>query len=110
MKKLFFFILLLCATNMFAQDFQSGDLFYYWDSWEEKTVRVAGHESYKSFTEVTIPPTIEYAGETYTVTKIGGYAFNDCQSLTTVNFPNTLTEIHGWAFLQLPILVIHYYS
>lgn len=98
MKKLFFFILLLCATNMFAQDFQSGDLFYYWDSWEEKTVRVAGHESYKSFTEVTIPSTIEYAGETYTVTKIGGNAFYDCQSLTAVNFPNTLTEIHDWAF------------
>lgn len=98
MKKLFFFILLLCATSMYAQTFQSGDLFYNVDSWEEKTVRVVGHESYKSLTEVTIPSTIEYAGETYTVTKIYGNAFNDCQSLTTVNFPNTLTEIHGWAF------------
>ena len=98
MKKLFFFILLFCATNMYAQDFQSGDLFYNVNSWEEKTVRVTGHESYKSFTEVTIPSTVEYAGETYTVTKIEGHAFHDCQSLTTVNFPNTLTEIHDWAF------------
>lgn len=98
MKKLFFFILLLCATSVYAQDFQSGDLFYYVESWEEKTVRVAGHESYKSFTEVTIPSTIEYAGETYTVTKIGNYAFNDCQSLTSITMPNTVTEIDYGAF------------
>ncbi len=100
MKKLFFFILLFCATNMFAEGFQVGDLHYDVESWEEKTVRVAGHESYKSLTEVTIPSTIEYAGETYTVTKIGGYAFADCQDLTSVKIPNSITSIGNDAFVR----------
>ena len=100
MKKLFFFILLFCATSIYAQRFQSGDLYFDVDPWEAYTASVAQDESYKSLTEVTIPSTVEYAGETYTVTKIGGYAFADCQDLTSVKIPNSITSIGNDAFVR----------
>ena len=100
MKKLYFFILLFCATNMYAQRFQSGDLYFDIDDWSALTVSVAQDESYKSLTEVTIPSTVEYEGQTYSVVRIGGSAFWECKSITKVTLPNTLKSIDGNAFFR----------
>ena len=98
MKKLFFFILLLCATNIFAQSFQSGDLWYYVSSTTNKTVYVTRHESYNTLTSVTILSSVEYNGTTYTVTEIGSSAFSYCSSLQSVTIPNSVTSIDDVAF------------
>ena len=43
-------------------------------------------------------------GKSYTVTKIGEWAFNKCNSLTEVTIPNTVDEIDHQAFYYCPNL------
>ena len=49
-------------------------------------------------TEVIIPSTIEINGTTYNVTSIKGYAFTECDNLTSITLPNSLTSIGEGAF------------
>ena len=48
--------------------------------------------------QVTIPAEVSYNGMTYTVTSIGGDAFNKCTGLTRVDLPNTISSIGRNAF------------
>lgn len=48
--------------------------------------------------EVVIPASVTYNGKTYSVTNTGNEAFNNCQSLKSVTFPNSLTGIGNSAF------------
>ena len=54
-------------------------------------------DSYETWTSVEIPEHVTYGGETYTVTSIGGAAFEYCD-LRTVKQPKTLTSIDDYAF------------
>ena len=47
--------------------------------------------------DVVIPETVDYNGETYTVTEINDETFLDCE-LTSLRIPNTVTSIGKWAF------------
>lgn len=47
--------------------------------------------------EVTIPETVEYRGQTYTVTAIADESFWDC-NVTSVTIPSTVTYIGNYAF------------
>jgi hypothetical protein len=47
---------------------------------------------------VVIPSTVTYGGKTYQVTGIRTYAFYDCDGLTGVTIPNTVTTIGDAAF------------
>ncbi len=47
---------------------------------------------------VVIPKTVTYNGNTYSVTGIGGAAFNGCSGLTSVTIPNSVTNIGNIAF------------
>ena len=49
---------------------------------------------------ITIPSTVIYNGQTYTVTSIGYYAFRECDSLINVIIPNTVTKIDNCAFIR----------
>ena len=100
MKKIYFLIVLLCASisSVMAQRIESGGLYFELESWNGMTAYVCQDESYKSMTEVTIPSTVEYNGQTYTVVRISNNAFYECEALATVTMPNTIKEIHGWAF------------
>ncbi len=52
----------------------------------------------QSITELVIPATVECNGTIYNVTSIGGGAFYNCSSLTSVNIPNSVTSIGEYAF------------
>ena len=47
---------------------------------------------------VTIPETVTYGSNTYSVTSIGGGAFRGCKGLTSVTIPNSVTSIGSYAF------------
>lgn len=47
---------------------------------------------------VTIPEKVTYSGTTYSVTSIGGSAFENCSGLTSVTIPNSVTSIGSEAF------------
>lgn len=49
---------------------------------------------------LNIPSTIEYEGNTYTVTSIGSEAFKGCSTLTGVSIPATVTYIGYSAFVN----------
>ena len=92
---------LLATTNIWAYDFQSGDLYYNITS--DTTVDVTYQHSlsssnYSGLTSVTIPEIVTYNGTTYSVTSIGFSAFYGCTSLTSITIPNSVTSIGDHAF------------
>ncbi len=55
--------------------------------------------SFNSYSgSVTIPKTVTYDGNTYSVTSIGPHAFKDCTGLTSVTIPSSITSIETGAF------------
>ena len=54
-------------------------------------------KGYVYYGNVTIPSSVVYEDETFTVTRIAESAFYDA-SVTLVNIPNTVTSIGDWAF------------
>ena len=95
-------VVLLTTLSIHAYDFQSGDLYYNITS--DNTVGVTYQyeywieSNYQGLTTATIPETVIYNGTTYSVTSIGGDAFKDCSSLTSITLPNSVTSIGGDAF------------
>ena len=45
---------------------------------------------------IVIPESITFEKSIYSVTSIGDYAFHNCESLTSVTIPNSVTSI-GWS-------------
>lgn len=95
----------LCAT---ASDtwVKNSDVDFIWYDFneKEKTARVTFKGSEPSYgrrdyiNDITIPSTVEYEGELYSVTSIGIAAFSNCRNLTEVVMPSELTSIGHWAF------------
>ena len=98
--------LVLCNTPLFAEDFEVDGIYYDITSSTDKTVAVTyrGYSYDFYFGEysgaVTIPESVTYSGSTYSVTSIGGYAFSECFSLTSVVIPNSVTTIGECAFYR----------
>ncbi len=108
-KKLLSIILLLLAGLQFAQaqtyDFSavtpSGQtLFYTIDTVTNTTVSVVGFDNTQPLGNLTIPSTVTYGGNTYSVTSIGIMAFLGCKGLTSVAIPNSVTSIGRAAFQE----------
>lgn len=106
-KKLLSLILLLLAGLQLAQaqtyDFSavtpSGQtLFYTIDTVTNTTVSVVGFDNTQPMGNLTIPSTVTYGGNTYSVTSIGRMAFYGCKGLTSVTIPNSVTSIGMEAF------------
>ena len=94
---------LLCTTGVSAHDFEVDGIYYNITSEEDKTVEVTYQgDDYYAIEEysgtVSIPTTVTYDGQEYTVTSIGNEAFAYCYSLTSVQIPNSVTSIDSWAF------------
>lgn len=102
-------ILFLCKFNALAQDKEIRHQGVVYElCFASKTAEVvqnpskySSRYSYPEYSgHITIPPSITYAGESYTVTSIGRDAFNDCSKLLSVNIPNTVTKIADHAFSE----------
>jgi hypothetical protein len=93
-RTVFLFVLLLSITTMMAAEFTLGKLTF--ETISDTKVELTKAD--KSVTQVYLNPTVTYNGQTYSVTEIRKYAFEDCSSLTSVTIPNTVTNIGDQAF------------
>ena len=95
-------LLLLASTLSWAYDFEvknaDGVTIYYdlINDGAEAEVTNNGTASYSG--NVNIPETVVYNGKTLSVTCIGYRAFYDCDGLTSVTIPNSVTSIGDYAF------------
>ena len=91
----------LFVTAMTFASIEIDGIYYDLDN-ENKTADVTYHQqdenNYSGVTNITIPSTILYNGETYNVTSIGWFAFANCSSLTSITIPNSVTSIGSSAF------------
>ena len=95
MKKLGI-LLLACITalNLWAEEFKIGKFTFEIET--PTTVRLSHAD--KDITKAFLSETIDYEGNSYTITSIGEHAFLDCSSLTSVTIPNSVTSIKHSAF------------
>lgn len=107
MKKIFTLILAVAASagTMNAEIIRRvhiGDLYYNLDTSQETAEVTNQQNSYPYWTtEITsaiIPSSVTYENKTYRVTIIGSDAFHNCNSLVSVEIPNSVTVIDNHAF------------
>ena len=112
MNKLYLKTLLLCLFSFvgmakaFAHNIEVANadgVTIYYNYINNQTELEVTYCGYSYFNEdysgnVVIPETVTFDGKSYSVTKIGGFAFYECSGLTAVTIPNSVTSIDTYAF------------
>lgn len=111
MKKILSFatLMLAFACLSWAYDFSavasSGQTLYYDIIGETVSVTYPGADAYNPYSgythptgALTIPSTVDYNSQTYSVTTINRAAFYGCDGLISVTIPNSITSIGNSAF------------
>ena len=106
MNKIFNIILFALFCTSFVQAQNDGKTFEF--TYEGQTLKyevangneatVSKQQSEKNSGKVKIPESVTFAGEKYSVTRIGERTFYHCSSLTSVIIPNSVTTIGESAF------------
>lgn len=96
----------MVGAKAFAHDIAVANagktIYYVWrNNHTELSVSFCG--TYYSYSNeysgtIIIPESVEYGGNTYSVTSISEKAFRDCSGLTSVSIPNSVTSIGEYAF------------
>ncbi|MCL2329501.1 MAG: leucine-rich repeat domain-containing protein [Bacteroidetes bacterium] len=119
MKKTLLFTLLCVSTIAYAQRGHDHDEDYayknhsHWQftvapcvkgiyyNFSSKGAEVTyGYSGFRYIGNIVIPSTVQYGGQTYTVTSIGEDAFKLCNELTAVTIPQTVKTIGKNAFYK----------
>ena len=90
-KHLFTALLLLCSVAVNAHNFEVNGIYYNITDEANKTVEVTDNGEYTS--DVVIPNSVTYNGNTYSVTSLGESAFSYCSGLTSITIPNSVTGL-----------------
>ena len=115
MKQAFLFFALLlpmmASAHSFEEPNQDGVTIYYNYSYEGAVVTFRGSyfDEYKGeySGDIVIPETVTHSGDTYTVTGIGDYAFDNCPEVTSVTIPSSVTSIGKYAFRETALTSIN---
>lgn len=103
-KTIFFAIFALtlvsCGFNNPDAHFNIGDLCYVLYTNKTAEVTFTKDQVPYSMDTIVIPETVKYCGGTYTVTSIGGGAFNGCSNLKSIVMPSTIRSIGNAAFAE----------
>lgn len=108
-KKLLLAVMVVfSATSVLAHDFEVDGIYYRINN-DSTTVKVTYKGTNSSASkiysgDIVIPDEVTYDNKTYTVTEIGGEAFEDCANLTSVELPSTVKSIGRYAFLRCEAL------
>lgn len=86
---------MLCAmSGASANDYDfEVDGIYYKKDWHDELYVVKKDDGFKYSGDVVIPAQVKYGNKTYRVTDIGSYTFWDCDELTGITIPNTISRI-----------------
>ena len=106
MKKNFFTLLFAMAANvgmMNATGIEVNGIWYLFDNSTKTATVTYGGSNYNNndnyyYGDITVPSSVSYDGNTYTVTSIGNQAFVGCAGITSIVLPNTITSIGKYAF------------
>ncbi len=85
------------AITEFDAAAPSGQMLHYTVNNDGSSVMVSGHEDNISG-DLTIPSSVSYCNNTYSVIKIANNTFNNCSGLTSITLPGTITSIGNYAF------------
>ena len=94
---------LFCVAGAWAYDFKVDGIYYGFSYGSSNEVYVTDGDTQPSG-EITIPSSVSYNGQIYSVTSIGGSAFEECSALTSVTIPNSVTSIGDRAFYNCSAL------
>ena len=93
-KHLLFTVLFtLFCTCTWAYDFESGGIYYNLYGEQEVSVTSGNYTG-----NITIPGTVNYNGQNYTVATIETDAFRYCNGLLSVNISENIRYIDNYAF------------
>ena len=102
---------LLSTVGAWAYSFKVDGICYNFDSSNEVYVTYERYPNYgnnPAYTslsgDITIPSSVSYNGQDYSVTGIGEEAFYRCSALTSVTIPNSVTSIENNAFYKCSAL------
>ena len=103
MKRIFLLMAFLALIFPAFSRVKIGDLYYNLDNstnTAEVTWYILDKTDNKNYVSgvITIPETVSYDDNTYSVTSIGDKAFYYCRSLTKVGIPNSVTTIGDMSF------------